>query len=50
MFDAIAAFPLAQWHPQGRPPYSVGHVTELHRLPDSPALRQAPEAQTRDYR
>ena len=25
-----------------RPPYSVGHVTELHRIPDSPAERLAP--------
>jgi hypothetical protein len=26
-----------QWHSRAHPPYSVGHVAEFHRLPDSPA-------------
>jgi hypothetical protein len=24
------------------PPYSVGHVAEFHRIPDSPAFQPAP--------
>jgi hypothetical protein len=30
------------------PPYSVGHATDLHRLPDSPSLRRAPEPPSYD--
>jgi hypothetical protein len=35
--------PCGQWHLRPHPRYSVGHVVELHHIPDSPLLRGAPD-------
>jgi len=33
----------------GHPPYSVGHVAESHRLPDSPVALQRRAPESRHY-
>jgi len=37
-FAAAPSRPGGQWHVLQHQPYSVGHVADFHRIPDSPAI------------